>query len=174
MKFDLEKSISILARTPIVLKTYLEGLSKDWTNHNEGENTWSPFDIVGHLIVGEKTDWIVRAEIILAHNPDKNFEPFNMAAQFDYAKNKSLDQLLDEFEMLRIENLNKLKAMNLTDDQLLQIGVHPEFGKVSLKELLSTWVAHDLGHIAQISRVMAKQYKSEVGPWIKYLGILQK
>jgi len=174
MRFNLEEAISILARTPIVLNTYLKGLSEDWTNHNEGENTWSPFDIIGHLIIGEKTDWLIRAEIIIADNPNKDFKPFSMTAHFDYAKGKSLDQLLVEFEMLRFENLKKLKAMNLSDDQLLLTGIHPEFGKVTLKELLSTWVAHDLGHIAQISRVMAKQYSSEVGPWRKYLGILKK
>ena len=174
MHFDLEETISILERTPDVLKAYLEGLSSDWTSHNEGTGTWSPFDIIGHLIVGEKTDWVVRAEIILADSPDKSFEPFDMTAQFNYGKDKMLDQLLAEFELLRIENLKKIKAMNLTEDQLLLTGVHPEFGKVTLKELLATWVAHDLGHIAQISRVMAKQYGSEVGPWRKYLGILKK
>lgn len=174
MKFDLDEAISILERTPVVLNSYLKGLSADWTNYNEGENTWSPFDILGHLIVGEKTDWIIRVQIILVDNPDKDFEPFNMTAHFDYTKGKSLDQLLAEFEMLRFDNLKKLKAMNLSDDRLLLTGVHPEFGKVTLKELLSTWVAHDLGHIAQISRVMAKQYGSEVEPWRKYLGILKK
>lgn len=174
MKFDIEEAISILERTPVVLKTYLKGLSADWTNHNEGENTWSPFAIVGHLIVGEKTDWVVRAGIILADNPDKNFKPFNMTAQFEYGDGKSLEQLLDEFELLRIDNLKKLKAMSLTDEYMFRTGIHPEFGEVNLKELLSTWVVHDLGHIAQISRVMAKQYKAEVGPWIKYLGILKK
>jgi len=174
MKFDLEEAISILGRTSGVLKTYLKGLSDNWTKPNEGENTWSPFDIIGHLIIGEKTDWMVRAEIILADNPDKDFVPFDMVAQFEYGKGKSLDELLDDFAMLRSENLRKLRVMNLTNEQLLLTGIHPEFGNVSLQELLSTWVAHDLGHIAQISRVMAKQYKDEVGPWIKYLGILKK
>lgn len=174
MTFNFDEAISILERTPVVLKNYLKGLSEDWTSPNEGKNTWSPFDIVGHLVVGEKTDWVVRAEIIMADNPDKNFTPFNMAAQFEYGKGKSLDQLLTEFEVLRNENLKKLRAMKLTDKQMSLTGIHPEFGKVSLKELLSTWVAHDLGHIAQISRVMARQYKSEVGPWKKYLGILNK
>ena len=174
MHFDLEEAISILERTPMVLKTYLEGLSADWTSQNEGAETWSPFDIIGHLIIGEKTDWVVRAEIILADNPDKDFEPFDMTAHFDYARDKTIDQLLASFELLRNENLKKIKAMNLKDDQLLLTGVHPEFGRVTLKELLATWVAHDLGHIAQVSRVMAKQYSSEVGPWRKYLGILKK
>ena len=174
MKFDLDQAISILERTPVVLNSYLKGLSEDWTNHNEGENTWSPFDILGHLIVGEKTDWVIRVQIILADNPDKGFTPFDMAAQFEQGREKSLAQLLDEFELLRNENLKKLRAMKLTDKEMSLTGIHPEFGEVSLKELLSTWVAHDLGHIAQISRVMARQYKSEVGPWIKYLGILKK
>ena len=148
-------------------------MSEDWTRPNEGENTWSSFDIVGHLIIGEKTDWVVRTEIILADNPDKNFTPFDMSAHFAAGKGKSLDQLLDEFETLRVNNLKKLRDMNLTDEQLLLSGIHPEFGEVRLNELLSTWVTHDLGHIAQISRVMAKQYTSDVGPWIKYLGILK-
>ena len=174
MKFYLVEAISILERTPDVLKTYLKGLSDTWTNPNEGENTWSPFDIIGHLIIGEKTDWLVRTEIILSDNPDKNFKPFDMAAQFEHGKGKSLDELLDDFERLRFNNLKKLRAMSLTDAELQLTGNHPEFGKVRLHELLSTWVAHDLGHIAQISRVMAKQYKDEVGPWIKYLGILNQ
>ena len=174
MKLELEEAISILERTPVILKTYLKELPDYWTKNNEGENTWSPFDIVGHLIIGEKTDWVVRAEIILSDNMDKNFKPFDMAAHFKYSKGKSIDQLLDDFEILRIENLKKLRAMRVTERQLFLSGIHPEFGKVSLKELLSTWVAHDLGHIGQISRVMAKQYKDEVGPWIKYLGIMNK
>jgi len=173
MKLELEEAISILEKTPVILKTYLKGLPENWTKNNEGENTWSPFDIVGHLIIGEKTDWVVRAEIILADSMDKNFKPFDMVAQFSYSEGKSLDQLLDTFEILRIENIIKLRAMAITDKQLLLTGIHPEFGEVSLKELLSTWVVHDLGHIGQISRVMAKQYKSEVGPWIKYLGVLK-
>ncbi len=174
MKFDLQEAISILERTPAVVRTYLSGLSEGWTHKNEGENTWSAFDIVSHLILGEKTDWVIRAEIILAVGPDKEFEPFNMTAHLEHGKNKSLNQLLDEFELLRADNIKKLQAMSISDDDLALTGIHPEFGRVTLQELISTWVAHDLGHISQISRVMARQYKDEVGPWKKYLGILNK
>lgn len=174
MEFDLNKAISILERTPSILRVFLKDLSTEWTHQNEGDNTWSPYDIVGHLIQGEKTDWIVRSEIILADNPNKDFEPFDRFAQFKNSKGKSLKKLLDEFEQLRVENLKKLRAMNLSDKKLALKGNHPEFGLITLRQLLTTWVAHDLGHISQISRVMAKQYKSEVGPWIEYLSILKK
>jgi uncharacterized damage-inducible protein DinB len=174
MEFETNKAISVLEKTPSVLRTLLEDLAKEWIHQNEGENTWSPYDIVGHLIHGEKTDWIARAEIILENDLDKKFESFDRFAQFENSKGKSLNQLLDEFEKLRIENLNKLKQMDLSTENLTLEGIHPEFGPVTLKQLLATWVAHDLNHIAQISRVMAKQFKTEVGPWKEYLGILKK
>ena len=174
MKFDLAKSISILERTPAVLKTYLTGLSSGWTLHNEGENTWSPFDILGHLILGDKTDWIIRAEIILSTNINKKFTPFDMVGHFENSKGKSMEDLLEEFAFLRAENIEKLRAMQISAEKLTMTGIHPDLGKVSLQDLLATWVAHDLGHISQISRVMAKQFKNEVGPWKPYLGILNK
>lgn len=173
MNFTLTKSLEILERTPDVLNSLLQNLSYDWTSNNEGGETWSAYDIVGHLIHGEKTDWIPRAEIILSGKPDKSFERFDRFAQFKESKGKSLTVLLDEFKRLRKKNLAYLRSKKLTDKNLEEKGVHPDFGEVTLSQLLSTWVVHDLNHIAQIARVMAKQYKEEVGPWIKYLGILK-
>ena len=173
MKFTLSKSIEILKRTPDVLIAMLHNLSTDWTLRNEGGETWSVFDIVGHLIEGEKTDWIPRMEIILSDKPDKTFEPFDRFAQFEESKGKSLTQLLDEFKRLRHSNIEHLRSKNLTDQNNEEKGIHPAFGEITLSQLLSTWTVHDLNHIAQISRVMAKQYKAEVGPWVEYLKILQ-
>jgi len=171
MKFELQHAFEILDRTPAILHSMLYDLPETWTEPNEGENTWSAYDIVGHLIHGEKTDWITRAEIILSSSDNKKFEPFDRFAQFADSKGKSLNQLLDEFKKLRQLNLEKFRTYQ--PDDLSKTGVHPAFGEVTLKELLATWVVHDLNHIAQISRVMAKQYKEEVGPWIEYLGILR-
>ncbi len=165
MNFSLEKSIEILERTPNVLNAMLQNISVEWTLNNEGEQTWRVYDIIGHLIHGEKTDWITRAEIILSEKPDKTFEPFDRLAQFDESNGKSLTQLLDEFKILRKTNIDHLRSKQLTDKNLEEKGIHPAFGEVTLSQLLSTWVVHDLNHIAQICRVMAKQYKTEVGPW---------
>jgi uncharacterized damage-inducible protein DinB len=173
MDFSLAKSLEILARTPTVLQTMLENISADWTSNNEGGETWSVYDTIGHLIHGEKTDWITRAAIILSKNEDKTFEPFDRFAQFEDSDNKWLNDLLDEFKMLRKKNIDWLLAQNITENDLKEKGIHPAFGAVSLSQLLATWAVHDLNHIAQISRVMAKQYKAEVGPWIEYLRILQ-
>ncbi|WP_284653619.1 DinB family protein [Flavobacterium terrisoli] len=174
MNFNLTNSIEILERTPQVLNSLLNGISHDWIQNNEGENTWSPFDVMGHLIHGEKTDWIVRTEIILSNSAAKTFAPFDRFAQFEESKGKTILQLLEEFEQLRKENLAILKSKNISAEDLQQAGIHPVFGTVTLQHLLATWVAHDLGHIAQICRVMAKQYKIEVGPWREYLPILDK
>lgn len=173
MKFNLNKSIEILERTPSVVETMLKGISEEWVQTNEGPDTWSPYDIVGHYIHGEKTDWIPRLELILSDDPNKKFEPFDRFAQSRDSKGKSLQQLMDEFKAIRQENIIKLKSKNLTEKDFTRTGVHPKFGEVTIAQLLSTWVAHDLNHIAQISRVMAKQYKAEVGPWTEYLRILQ-
>jgi len=172
MIFSLDKAIELLERTPDVLNTMLLGLSADWTSPNEGGDTWSPYDVIGHLIHGEQTDWLPRAEIILSESVDKTFRPFDRFAQFEDSKGKSLAQLLDEFADVRSRNLERLRAFNLTDSDLGKKGIHPVFGEVTLSQLLATWAVHDLNHIAQISRVMAKQYKNEVGPWIEYLRIL--
>ncbi len=174
MNFSLEKSVEILERTPTVLRTIVEHLSNDWSTANEGNETWTIYDVVGHLIHGEKTDWIPRMEIILSDTPDKRFVPFDRFAQFEESKGKSLPQLLDEFTALRKRNLEILISRKLTDVQLKQTGIHPAFGEVTLAQLLSTWVVHDLDHISQISRIMAKQYAVEVGPWKEYLKILRQ
>jgi uncharacterized damage-inducible protein DinB len=173
MKFNIDKALEILEQTPNTLKSLLENLSNDWVFVNEGKETWSAFDVIGHLIHGENTDWIPRLKIILFES-NKQFIPFDRFAQFENSKGKNLTQLLSEFKKLRAENLKYLKSLSLTESQLNLTGIHPEFGIVTTKELLSTWVTHDLGHIAQITRVLAKQYKNEVGPWTQYISILNK
>ena len=173
MTFTSTQSIEILERTPGVLTAMLQGLSDAWTTANEGGDTWSAYDIVGHLIHGEKTDWMPRAAIILSERADKTFEPFDRFAQFEASRGKSLPQLLEEFRALREKNLALLRSKNLTGADLERKGVHPAFGEVTLSQLLATWVAHDLNHIAQIARVMAKRYQADVGPWIAFLRILQ-
>jgi len=172
MNFNLKKSIEILERTPSVLETLLGGLSPEWTTQNEGENTWSPYDVIGHLIHGENTDWIPRTKIILEQGEDMAFVPYDRFAQFENSKGKSLQQLLSEFKKLRGFNIKALKKMNIRDEELELTGIHPEFREVTLGQLLSAWVVHDLGHIVQVSRVMAKLYKEESGPWVKYLKVL--
>lgn len=173
MNFSLEKSLEILERTPTAYKELLNGVSNEWCMTNEGGETWSPYDILGHLIHGETTDWMERIEIILSDKPEKNFKPFDRFAQFEESKGKSLKDLLGEFMMLRIMNLEKLKSKNITETDLDKTGIHPEFGEVTLRQLLSTWVVHDLNHLAQVARVMAYHYKDEVGPWKEYLRILK-
>lgn len=173
MHFNLNNTFEILERTPKVLHTMLSGLPDEWITSNEGPDTWSPFDVIGHLIYGEKTDWMPRLEIILSDKVDKTFEPFDRFAQFRESKGKKMTQLLEEFQVLRDENVQRLLAQNLTDDDLSRTGIHPTFGEVTLEQLLATWTVHDLNHIAQISRVMAKQYDVEVGPWKEFLGILK-
>jgi len=174
MKFNLQKAIEVLTRTPNVLEALLQGMSEEWIFQNEGEETWSPFDVMGHLIHGEKTDWIERMEIILSDGPNKAFKPFDRFAQFEESKGKNMEQLLAEFKSLRQQNLVILQSKTIDAVALAKKGIHPAFGEVTLEHLLSTWVAHDLGHLAQIARVMAKQYKDEVGPWEAYLPILHK
>ena len=174
MTFDIEKSIEILERTPLVLEVLLDGLSDEWTKNNEGSESWSPYDVVGHLIHGEKTDWVTRAKVILSDGENKTFTPFDRFAQLQTNQQTPLKDLLKAFKKLRDQNLEELKAMQIDAAKLRMKGMHPELGEANLKELLSTWVVHDLGHISQITRVMAKQYKSEVGPWEAYLGILKK
>ena len=171
MKFNLQQAIQILERTPQVVTSMLRGLDNAWTKSNEGKDTWSPYDIIGHYIHGEKTDWIPRMEIILGLG-DKNFIPFDRFAQFNDSKGKSLDDLLDEFSSLRSSNISKLKAAALSDSDLQKTGIHPKFGPVTLEQLLAAWVAHDLTHIYQISRVMARQYDAAVGPWKEFMRIL--
>lgn len=172
MNFNLDSAIEVLKRSPDMLKTLLTDLPSEWTEANEGEGTWCVYDIIGHLIHGEKTDWIPRMKIILSDGVARKFEVFNRFAQFKESKGKALHELLDEFSRLRHQNLNVLADSNLKEDDLCRTGIHPEFGEVTLRQLLSTWVVHDLNHIAQIARVMAFQYKGETGPWYQYLRII--
>lgn len=172
MRFDLQHAIEILSRTPPALDTMLRGLPKEWTKSNEGDNTWSPYDVVGHLAHGEEADWIARARIILESGDLRTFEPFDRFAQFKRFEGKSIEELLDIFASLRERNLLTLRGLGLRDLDLDFKGRHPELGGVTLGQLLSTWVVHDLGHIGQIARVMSKQYFAEVGPWKKYLRVL--
>jgi uncharacterized damage-inducible protein DinB len=171
--FNLSDAVQILEQTPGTLRVMLSNLSEGWIYNNEGAETWSPFDVVGHLVHGEKTDWITRTKTILEHGENKTFEPFDRFAQFEDSKEKSLSTLLNEFETLRKQNLKTLDEMNLKEDDFEKRGEHPGFGTVMLRQLLSTWAVHDLNHISQIVRVMAHQYKSEVGPWQKYLRIVK-
>jgi len=174
MDFDVNTGTSVLERTPGTLRSMLEGLPSSWTDGDEGPDTWSPYVIVGHLIHGERTDWIPRARIILEQGPDRRFTPYDRFAQFRESAGKSLTGLLEEFTELRIENVMVLKAWHLTDEQLALEGEHPAFGKVTLRQLLATWVAHDLGHIAQTARVMARQYRDAIGPWRAYLPVMDR
>jgi hypothetical protein len=173
MNFKLKEGIAILERTPQLLKDWLSGLPHNFVNNNEGPDTWSPYDVVGHLIQGEKDDWITRSQIILSGSKTP-FHPFDRFAQFEHSKGKPLDELLDEFIELRKKSLDDLHALNIQESDLAKTGIHPGLGEVTLRQLLSTWVAHDLGHIVQISRTMARQYTNEVGPWTKYLSVFDR
>lgn len=172
MRYSLKRSYEILGRTPAVLQSLLSGLPDDWVMPNEGPETFSPYDVVGHLIHGEKTDWVPRIKKILEFGKTQSFEKYDRFAQYELSKGKSLQQLLDEFTVLRKENMNWFKALNLTEDDLDKKGMHPVLGEVTLRNLLATWVVHDLTHISQITRVMAKQYKTEMGPWPQFFRIL--
>jgi DinB family protein len=170
--FAMDEAVAVLSRTPAVLDALLRGLPDCWIEAHEGGNTWSPFDVLGHLIHGERTDWIPRAKMILDHGETQPFEKFDRFAQFDASKGRSIGDLLDEFATMRRESLRELGALHLTPADLDRRGRHPELGIVTLRELLSTWVAHDLDHLVQISRVIARQYSDEVGPWRAYLRII--
>ncbi len=174
INFNLKEAIEILERTPAVLISLLSGLSDGWIYNNEGGESWNPYDIVGHMIHGEKNDWILRAKTILKYGEENPFEPFDRFAQFKESEGKTLNDLLEEFAKLRNENIDVLHKIDLNENDLNKKGIHPEFGKVTLKQLLSTWVVHDLSHIRQISRVMAKQYKKEIGPWRIYLPVINE
>lgn len=174
MNFNLNKSYEILSSTPSVLEKMLCGLSQEWIMQNEGEGTWTPAEIVCHLIHCEEDDWIARLKIILDETSDKKFKPFERTLGFENSKEKSISELVNEFKKLRAENLIYLKDLNLNAEQLEKTGIHPDFGEVRLKQLLAAWVVHDLSHIAQICRVMSKQYSEEVGPWKEYLPVLKR
>ena len=174
MTFEPPRALEILERTPATFRALLGGLPDTWTVPDEGPGTFSAFDNVGHLIHGERTDWIPRAHIILAQGPDRRFEPYDRFAQRQESRGKSMAELLEEFERLRSENVATLQGWRLTERELALVGEHPELGPVTLRQLLATWVAHDLSHLAQTARVMAKQYREAVGPWRAYLPLLDR
>ena len=173
MEQNLENTIALLARTPATLDALLRGLPDAWARENEGSKTWTAFDIVGHLIQGERTDWMPRARMILEFGETRTFEPFDRKAQERESRGKTLPQLLDEFAAARAENLAALRALNLMQQDLERRGRHPSFGTVTLSQLLATWTVHDMTHLHQLSRIVAHQYREAVGPWSAYLGVLQ-
>ncbi len=172
MEVSVSEAREVLTRTPAALRSLLDGLPDAWSRQSEGDDAWCPYDIVGHFIHGEKTDWIPRLQIILEHGDARTFEPFDRFAQERDSAGKSLAELLDEFEVLRRRNIGILDGLNLTPEQFGLLGRHPDFGAVTLGQLLATWVAHDLDHVAQIARAMASRYRDEVGPWGAYLPVL--
>ncbi len=172
--FDLDDGIAVLVRTPATFRALLSGLSDSWITADEGADTFTPFDNVGHLIHGERADWIPRARIILAQLPDRRFAPFDRFAQARESEGKSMATLLDEFTALRAANVATLREWSLTAKELALEGEHPALGRVTLAQLLATWVAHDLGHLAQTARVMAKRHRDAVGPWRAYLPVLDR
>ena len=173
MKFQIEKAVEMLSQTPATVKSLLGNLSGDWIENAPESENWSPFDIVGHLIHGEETDWIPRAEVILAQGENLTFEPFDRFAQFEKSKGKTLNELIEIFAVLRTKNLDILREMNLTEEKLKLKGTHPELGEVTFEQLLATWVVHDLNHIKQLVTVLAYKYAENVGVWKQYLSILQ-
>jgi hypothetical protein len=173
MEHNLNHTIAILSRTPTALNVLLRDLPEMWTSRNEGENTWTAFDVIGHLIHAERTNWMPRARVILQFGESCKFEPFDRWAQARESEGKSLAQLLDEFARLRSESLADLRALDLREEDFERRGLHPALGVVTLSELLATWAAHDLNHLHQISRVMAHQYREAVGLWCAYLGVLK-
>jgi hypothetical protein len=172
MEFILEQAKEVLRATPAVLRSLLGHLSQPWVVNHYGDKTFSPFDVVGHLIHGERTDWMVRVRVILEHGPAQPFEPFDRYAMYEASKGKTIHELLDTFASLRAKNLDDLEVLHLTPAQLALEGTHPELGTVTLQQLLATWVVHDLNHLHQIAKAMAYQYRMNVGPWREYLSIL--
>ena len=172
--FSLDETLEVIERTPAVLRSLLAGASTAWTDASEGPDTFTPFDVVGHLIHGERTDWIPRITLIRAQGPNRRFEPFDRFAQQQASAGRTMDELLDMFAELRAGSVATLRSMKITANDLSLEGEHPELGRVTLQQLLASWPVHDLGHIAQIARVMAKRYRDEVGPWRAYLTILDR
>jgi hypothetical protein len=174
VNFSFDDAVPLLRTTPAVLRAWLSALPESWTQANEGPETWSPYDIVGHLIHGERTDWIPRLELLLQHGKSRPFTPFDRFAQFRDSRGKSLLELLDTFAELRAGNLARLESHRLQPADLQRPGRHPELGPVTLGQLLATWVVHDLSHLGQIARVMGRQYQTAVGPWVEYLPMLTR
>ncbi len=173
MQFNLPLSIQVLERTPVTLRALLSGLSDEWLHASVEGETFSPYDVVGHLITGEQTDWMVRTHLILQHGASRPFEKYDRYAQFEHSRGKTIGRLLDEFSALRAHNLADLRALNLSQADLAREGWHAALGRVTLAQLLATWTAHDLNHISQIAKAMATTYETAVGPWHAYLGILK-
>lgn len=173
LAYNAADACQILERTPRVLRTWMAGLSRTWTHGDYGPDTFCPYDVLGHLVHGEKFDWIVRARMIVEHGTARTFDRYDRYAMFEESRGKTVDDLLAEFERLRNANLAALRELNLTPANLAKRGMHPALGEVTLSQLLATWVAHDLNHLAQIARAMATQYEDAVGPWRQYLGILK-
>lgn len=174
MELQLTRALEVLERTPATFRALLGGLPEAWTAPNEGPDTFSAFDNLGHLVHGERTDWIPRVRVILAQGTNRRFEPFDRFAHYRESEGKTMAELLDEFARLRAESLTTLRGWRLTERELALEGEHPELGPVTLRQLLATWVAHDLGHVAQTARVLAKQYREAVGPWRAYLPVLDR
>ncbi|MEO8665704.1 MAG: DinB family protein [Ignavibacteria bacterium] len=173
MKFEIDSALEVLTATPFVMESQLSGLNKKWFNRNEGKDTWNASEIICHMIHCEEDDWIPRMKVILSEDEDKNFKPFDRTFGFEKSERQPVSELLNEFKELREISLKYLRSAGLSDNDLNKTGLHPDFGKVTLRLLLAAWVVHDLSHCAQISRVLAKQYNDEVGPWKKYLPILK-
>ncbi len=173
MNFRLDRSIAILERAPETYKALLYNLPEDWIYVDEGKDSWNPHEIMGHLILGEQTDWIPRTRIMLSDLEDRAFTPFDMQGHLEICKGKTMEQLVDEFTRLRSKNLKELISWNLSEADLSRTGIHPEFGTITVRQHLATWVIHDLSHLNQITRVMAKYYRDDVGPWTKYFRLLK-
>jgi hypothetical protein len=174
MKFDLDQAMAVLERTPRLLTAWLSGLPQEWTSCTEGEGSWSAYDILGHLIHGERTDWLPRLRIILQYGAARAFDPFDRTTMFTVSQGKSMDELLMEFTAMRASNLEALGALEIQPEQFNLPGLHPALGSVTLSQLLATWTAHDLSHIHQIARVMTRQYRDAVGPWREYISLLRE
>ena len=173
MDHNLDLTIAVISRTPAALNALLRDLPEPWTHSNEGANTWSAYDVVGHLIHGEKTDWIPRAQRILQHGESRPFDKFDRTAQERESKGKPLAQLLDEFAELRAENIQKLRGMKLKPEDFERRGMHPALGTVTLGQLIAGWPVHDLTHLHQLSRILAHQYREAIGPWAAYMGVMR-
>jgi hypothetical protein len=172
-QFEFAQALEILEKTPAILKTWLENASEEWVQYKRDEEYWSAFDIVGHFIHGEKTDWIPRAQLILQREGEKEFEPFDRFAQFEEEKGKTIADLLEEFSRLREKNLDILRGFDLQPDDFELEGKHPDLGTVNLRQLIATWVVHDLEHLSHMAQAMARRYKEEVGPLVEYLEVLK-
>ncbi len=173
MEQNLEQTFALLEKTPAALNALLRDLPDAWTHRHEGEGTWTVYDVIGHLVHGEKTDWMARTERILKDGERKPFDKFDRTAMFRESEGKTLPQLLDEFAELRVKNLSQVRSLHLGANELNKRGMHPSLGSVTLSNLLATWAAHDMTHLHQVSRILAYQYRELVGPWQKFLGVLK-